>query len=104
MEETQRMTLNELAQVHQPAQLFRSRRNVDGHDGITGFCGGQEMAYRADSADPGSDAGHFGKRATFAKLFKPAEFHHMKLGIGNLPRVIEEDADLGVSLNTKIGR
>ena len=51
VEEAQGVALDELAEVHQPAQLVGGGRDVDGHDGVAGLGGGEQMADRADAAD-----------------------------------------------------
>ena len=101
MEERQRVRLDNLAQVHEPAQLVRRRRNGDGEDLVARLGRGQQMADRADAADPGRDSGHFPERTPLAELFEPAELGHVEAGVGDLAGVIELDRDLGVTFDAR---
>ena len=42
VEEAQRVALDDLAEVHQAAQLVGGGRDVDGHDGVAGLGGGEQ--------------------------------------------------------------
>ena len=68
VEEAQGMALDDLAEVHQPAQLVGGGRDVDGHDGVAGLGGGEQVADGADAADARGDAGHFGVRAGLRRI------------------------------------
>ena len=84
VEEAEGVALNDLAPVHQAAQLFGGGRNAHAQNGVAGFGRGHQVADRADAADAGGDAGHFPKAAALAEFFKAAEFGHMEAGIGHL--------------------
>jgi hypothetical protein len=99
MKETERMALDDLAEVHQTAKLVRRRRDIDGKNGVTGFGGSQQVADGANAADTRSDAGHFAKRAAFTKFFKAAKLNDMKFGVGNVSGVVQKNADFGVTLD-----
>ena len=56
VEEAQRVRLDDLAEVHQPAQLLGRRRDAHGQDCVAGLGRGQQVADRADAADARGDA------------------------------------------------
>ena len=99
MEEAQGVALDELAQVHEAAQLVGGGRDVDGHDRVTGLGRGQQMAHGANAADAGGDAGHFRVGPALAKLLEAAKLDHVELGVGHIALVVQEDADLSVALD-----
>ena len=103
VEEAQRVALDDLAEVHQPAQLVGGGRDVHGHDGVAGLGGGQQVADRADAADARGDAGHFRVGPAFAELLEAAELDDVELGVGHVAVVVHEDADLGVALDAGDG-
>ena len=103
MEEAQRVALDDLAEVHQPAQLVGGGRDVDGHDGVAGLGRGEQMADRADAADARGDAGHFAVGPAFAEFLEAAEFDDVELGVGHVAGVVHEDADLGMALDAGHG-
>ena len=82
MEEAQRVALDDLAEVHQPAQLVGGGRDVDGHDGVAGLGGGEQVADRADAADALGDAGHFAVGPALAEFLEAAELDDVELGVG----------------------
>lgn len=88
MKETQGVALDKLAQVHQPAEFVRRRRDADGHDGVAGLGGRQQMAHRTDAADPRRDAGHFIVGTALAEFFKAAKLHDMELGVGDVAFIV----------------
>ncbi|GAB1427367.1 hypothetical protein MASR2M17_07930 [Aminivibrio sp.] len=53
------MGLDDLSHVHDLPEFRRRRREGDAEDGVAGLRRGEVMAYRADSADPRGDDGHF---------------------------------------------
>ena len=61
------------------------------------------MAHRTNAANARGEAGHFGIGPAFTEFFEPAEFNHMKLGVGDLPGVIQKDADFGVAFDAGDG-
>ena len=103
MKETQGVALDKLAQVHQSAEFVRRRRDADGHDGVAGLGGRQQMAHRTDAADPRRDAGHFIVGTALAEFFKAAKLHDMELGVGDVAFIVEKDADLGVPFDAGHG-
>ena len=103
MEEAQRVALDDLAEVHQPAQLVGGGRDVDGHDGVARLGRGQQMADRADAADARGDAGHLAVGPALAELLEAAELDDVELGVGHVAGVVHENADLGVALDAGHG-
>ena len=90
MEKTQRVALDELAKVHQPAQLVRGGRNIDRHQRVAGLGGGERVAHRADAADALRDPGHFGVGPAFAEFFKAAKLDDVKLRVGDISGVVHD--------------
>ncbi len=103
VEEAQGVTLDDLAPVHQPAQLCRGGRNVDAEDGVTCLGRRQQVADRADAANAGGDAGHFPEGAAFAELLEAAKFGDVEAGVLDLAAVVQHDRDLGMALNSGYG-
>ena len=95
--------LDDLAQVHQPAELVGGRRNGHGEDLVAGLGRGQQVADRADPADPGRDPGHLPERPPLAELLETAKLGHVEPGVGHLASVVELDRDLGVTLDPRHG-
>jgi len=52
---------------------------------------------RTDTADFGCDAGHLLHRSALTEPFKAPELDNLKVGIGHLPVIVEEDVDLAMS-------
>ena len=103
MKKTQRVTLDELAEIHQAAELVGGGRDAHGHEGVAGFRRSKRMAHRTDAADALRDAGHLGVRPAFAEFLEAAKFHDVKLGVGDVAGVVHENADFGVALNAGHG-
>src|ERR1035441_5626187 len=99
VKEAQGMALDDLAEVHQPAQLVRGGRDVDGHDGVTRLGRREQMADGADAADARGNAGHLAVGTALAELLEPAELNYVKLGVRHIAGVVHEYADLGVPLD-----
>ena len=103
VEETQRVALDDLAEIHQPSQLVGSGRDVDGHDGVASLGRSKQVAHRADAANARCDAGHFGVGPALAEFLEAAKLDDMKLGVGHIAGVVHEDADLGVAFDAGYG-
>jgi hypothetical protein len=101
VEEAQRVRLDDLRQVHQPPQRLGRRRDGHGQDLVARLGRGQQVADRADAADPRRQAGHLEERPAFAELLEAAELRHMELRVGDLPGVVELDGDLGVAFDPR---
>ncbi len=103
VEKRQCVGLDYLTQVHQPAELVCCRRDGDRENLVARLGRGQQMADRADTADPGRDSGHLPQGAPFTKLFEPAELGHVEAGIAHPASVIELNRDLGVTFDPRHG-
>src|SRR5262249_7772621 len=103
MEEAECMRLNDLRQVHQPAQLLRRRGNADGDNLVPGSCRSDQVADRADTANAGSQPGHFPEGPPDAKALEPAEFADVKACVLYLSGIIQEDRYLGVPFDPRHG-
>ena len=99
VEEAQGVALGELAHVHQAAQLVGRRRNLDGEDLVARLGRGEQVADRADAAGAGGDRRHLPEHPALAELLEAAELDDVELGVADLAVVVEEDADLGVTLD-----
>lgn len=93
VEEAQGMALDERGQIGDPAQVDCGRGNLHAEDGIAGTGSGDGVAHGADAADAGGDAGHLPDAAADAYPLEPAEFGHVKPGIGHGPGIVEPDGD-----------
>ena len=57
------------------------------------------MTDRANPAYPSGYSRHFAVRPAFAEFFETTKLDDMKFGIRNVPGIVQENADLGVSLD-----
>ncbi len=103
VEEAQRVALDDLAPVHQPAQLLGARRDAHAQDVVAGFGGGQDVADRADAADARGDAGHLPEAAPDAELLEAAELNDVKTRVCHLAVIAQHERDLGVALDAGYG-
>ena len=101
MEEGQRMRLHELRAVEQFAQLLGGRRDAHGHDCVARLRRGKLVADRANAADARCDRRHLVVGPTLDELLEPTDLGHVELRVGHLPRVVELDRDLGVTLDPR---
>ncbi len=103
VEERQRVRLDDLAQVHEPAELVGGRRDGHREDLVARLGRGQQVADRADPADPGRDPGHLPERPPLAELLEAPELGDVEAGVAHLAGVVELDRDLGVALDPRHG-
>ena len=94
MEEAQRMRLDDLAAMHDLAQLRRGRRNAHAHDRVAGLGRGEQVADRADAADARGDRRHLVERPALAELLEAAQLRDVERRVGDLAVVVEMDRDL----------
>ena len=99
MEEAQRVGLDDLAAMHDLAQLRRGRRNAHAHDGFARLGRGEQVADRADAADARGDRRHFVERPALAEFLEPAKLGDVELRVGDVAVVVEMDGDLRVTLD-----
>ena len=86
-------------QVHQPPQLHRRRRRRHRQDLVAGLGRGDQVADRADAADPRRDPGHLPERPPDAEPLEAAELGDVEPCVGDLPVIVELDRDLGVAFD-----
>ncbi len=103
MEETQRMGLDDLGQVHDAAQLGRRGRNLDREQRVASFRRSDQMAHRANAAGASGQRRHFAEGAAFAEFFESAELGDVELRVLHFTIVVEMDRDLGMPLDAGDG-
>src|SRR5262245_58331425 len=101
MEETERMRLYDLRQIHESAQFDRSGRYRDRKDTVPGFCRCQKMTDRTNATDPRAQACHLSKWSPFAKAFKAAKLRDVKSRISHLVAVVQKYSDLSVPFDPR---
>jgi len=99
VEEAQRVRLDDLGQIEHAAQPDTSRGHGYPQDLVTGFGRGHHVADRADAADPRHEGRHLVNHPALADPLETAELGHMKVGVGDLARIVQLDGDLGVPLD-----
>jgi hypothetical protein len=72
-------------------------------DRIRGFGGSHVMGLGADAADTVGQQGHLFDRAANAESFEAAQFGNLKVGVGDIAFLIEEDLDLAVTFKAGDG-
>ena len=85
MENTEGVGLHNLRHIKDAAKFIRSGRNAHRQQRITRFGGSNQMADRANAANPRHQRWHFGERAPLAEFFKAAELRDMETRIRNFP-------------------
>ena len=100
VEEAERVRLDDLGEVHHPAQVGPGRRRLDREDLVARLGRGDQVADRADAADAGHDRGHLVDRATLDDPLEATELGDVELRVGHLAGVVEVDRDLGVALRS----
>ena len=103
VEKAQRVGLQQLRVVHQPALQHGRARHFHSQQRVAGLATGQHVAHRADAADSRHQAGHLMERASLAEFLEAAELGHVKLRRPHLARIVQIDGDLGVPFNSGHG-
>src|SRR3954447_2186218 len=103
MEETQRVRLHDLGEVHDTTEFLGGHGDADGEDGVAGFGGCDEMADRADAANTGHDGGHLGEGTSFDDLLETANLCDVKMCVVDLSGFVELESDLSVAFNARDG-
>ena len=99
VEEAQGVGLDDLGQVHHPAQAHGDRRDGDGQDLVARLGRGDQVADRADAADAGHQRRHLVERAPLADPLEAPELRDVEMGVDHLAAVVELDGDPGVALD-----
>ena len=100
VEEVQRVRLEDLPVVHQPAHLLGRRRELlAADDAVHGLGGGQVVADRADAAQALDQHRHFPERPALDEALEAAELDDVQAGLLHLVLLVEQDRDLAVPLD-----
>lgn len=92
----QRVVLDHEDAVDRLPNLLGSRRRIDAVEIVEGFRGGHVVGRGADAADPGGDLRH-----VLRAVLEPAELGDLQERAVDRSRVVEEDVDLPVPLQTR---
>ncbi len=104
VEEVQGVRLQDLAVVHQAADLFRGRRQLlDAQHHVQRLRCGEVVRDRADAAQALHHDRHFPVGAALDELFEAAEFDDVQAHLLHLVVVVEQDGDLAVALDARHG-
>src|SRR5208282_3417368 len=103
MKEAERVRLHNLCQSEDAAQLVSRGRDTHGEQLIASLGGCDEMADRADAADPGHQGGHLIKGPTLAELLKAAKLGDVKVGVVDSSLFVEVEGNFGMALDAGYG-
>ena len=99
VEEAERVRLDQLGQVDDATQVGGRLRDLDRHDRVARLGRGDQVADRADPADPGHQARHLVERPALAQLLEAPELGDVELRVLDHASVVELDRDLRVPLD-----
>jgi hypothetical protein len=99
MEKMQRMRLQHLAVVHQPADLLGGRRQHGANHLVEGLAGGEVVADRADAAQPLHHHRHFPVRPALDELLEAPELDDVQSRLLDDARLVQQQGDLAVALD-----
>ena len=102
MEEVQGVRLQDLAVVHQPADLLGGRRELRGADDRVERLRRREVvAHRADAAQPLDHHRHFPVRAALDELLEAAKLDDVQPHLVHALLLVEEQRHLAVALDAR---
>ena len=102
MEKMQRVRLQYLAVVHQPAQFLRGGGELVRADDLIERLGrGKMVRYRADAAQPLHHHRHFPIRPALDELLETTEFHDVQARLLDVILFIQQQGDLAVAFNAR---
>ena len=102
MIEMQRMRLQDLAVVHQAAQLLGSRREMARPDDHVERLGGRKvMADRTDAAQPLHHHRHFPVGSALDELLEAAELDDVQPDLVHMVVLVEQQRDLAVAFDAR---
>ena len=101
IKEAQGVRLHHLRQTKNAAQFVGGRRNADGQQGIAGFRGRDQVAYRTDAADARHERGHLGEGAAFTKFLESSKLRDVEASIFNAAIRVELQCDLAMPLDPR---
>ena len=90
MEETQRVALHKLAEVHQATSLSAVGGILTAMMASPALADASKWLTGTDAADARGDAGHLAERTAFAKFLETAELDDVELGVGDVAGVVEK--------------
>ena len=99
MEEVQGVGLQDLAIVHQAANLLGGRRQRDAEHHVQRLRRGQVVRYRADAAQALHHHRHFPVGTALDELLEAAELDDVQSDLMHLVVVVEQDGDLAVAFD-----
>jgi hypothetical protein len=99
MEERQRVALDDLPEVDDPAQVGAGRRRLDGHDVVDRLRRGDQVAHRADPADAGHEGRHLVDGTALGDPLEAPELGHVEVRVDDLAAVVELDGDPRVAFD-----
>jgi hypothetical protein len=104
VEEVQGVGLQDLAGMHQAADLLGGRRQLlDAEHHVQRLGGGEVVRDRADAAQALHHDRHFPVGAALDEFFEAAEFDDVQAHLMHLVVVVEQDGDLAVALDPRHG-
>src|ERR1700686_2890756 len=101
VEQAQSVRLGDLRQSKDAAKFVGSGRNFYRQQGVAGLGGRDQMADRADAADPRHQGRHLVKRTAFAQLLEAAELSHVKAGFFDPAVFVQVKRDLGMAFDAR---
>ena len=102
VEEVQRVRLQDLPVVHQPAHLLGRRRELRrADDEVERLGGGEVVAHRADAAQALHHHRHLPVRAALDEVLEAAELDDVEPHLVHRSFVVEQDRDLAVALDAR---
>src|SRR5439155_25070020 len=96
VEEAQSVGLDHLRKVHDASEFDRRFRNTHREDSVAGLGGGEQMAYRADAADPRHEIGHLEERTPLAEFLKSSKLSDVEVRRFHASVVVQLDRDFSV--------
>jgi hypothetical protein len=104
VEEVQGVGLQDLAGMHQAADLLGGRRQLlDAEHHVQRLGGGEVVRDRADAAQALHHDRHFPVGAALDEFLEAAEFDDVQAHLVHLVVVVEQDGDLAVAFNPRNG-
>jgi hypothetical protein len=99
VEEMQRVGLQHLAVVHQPADLLGGRRQLGADHLVEGLAGGEVVADRADAAQPLHHHRHFPVGPALDELLEAAELDDVQPRLLDDAVLVQQQRHLAVALD-----
>ena len=94
------MRLDQLSQVDDPPEIGGRLGDLDRHQRVAGLRRGDQVADRADPADPGHQARHLVEWPALAQFLEAPELGDVELRVLDFASIVELNGDLRVSLDS----